>query len=359
MRKLSTPIRLWRMAVWLALSVIAPHVGAQAPASSSASAATAFKEISAAAQVARMGAGVNILGYDPYWKDGGQGNYREEHFKAIRDAGFGTVRVVLFTFRHLRADGTLDPAWLDKLDWVVAMGRRHGLDMILDVHDFDDCARNIASCTPRLEQAWSQLAPRYADQPNTLLFELLNEPHGQLDAAAWNALLPRLLRVVRASNPTRNVVVGPAGWNGFRYLEQLQLPEDDRHLIATFHYYEPFAFTHQDADWVEEQFRVLKDVPFGTPEQIAQVGKDFDVVKAWSLAHDRPVLLGEFGPYDTAPMDSRVHWTSTVARAAQARGFAYAYWQFSSDFLLYDFSRQAWVEPILRAVVPESKALAR
>ncbi len=70
------------------------------------------------------------------------------------------------------------------------------------------------------------------------------------------------------------------------------------------------------------------------------------------------MLLGEFGAYDKAPMDSRVRWTGTVARAAEARGFAYAYWQFSSDFLLYDFSRQGWVEPILRAVVPESKALA-
>ncbi len=70
-------------------------------------------------------------------------------------------------------------------------------------------------------------------------------------------------------------------------LAQLQLPEADRHLIATFHYYEPFGFTHRGADWVEDQFRQLKDVPFGTPEQIAQVGRDFDVVKA-AVARTRP-----------------------------------------------------------------------
>lgn len=313
--------------------------------------------LSASEQVARMGTGVNILGYDPYWKKGGEGNYREEHFKAIRDAGFGSVRVVLFTFPYLDARGELDPEWLQKLDRVVAMGSRCGLQTILDVHDFDACAKDLAGCAGRLEQVWSQLATRYADQPDSLVFELLNEPHGQLDADAWNALFPKLLAVVRASNPTRNVVIGPTRWNSFRELDSLQLPADDRHIIATFHYYEPFDFTHQGASWVEPQFSRLRDVPFGTPEQVAQIGRDFDVVKAWSLEHDRPVLLGEFGAYDKAPMDSRVRWTDAVARAAAERGFAHAYWQFSSDLLLYDFERQQWVEPILRALVPVAPAI--
>ena len=106
--------------------------------------------LSASEQVARMGTGVNILGYDPYWKKGGEGNYREEHFKAIRDAGFGSVRVVLFTFPYLDARGELDPEWLQKLDRVVAMGSRYGLQTILDVHDFDACAKDLAGCAGRV-----------------------------------------------------------------------------------------------------------------------------------------------------------------------------------------------------------------
>jgi len=324
---------------WLLLAALAPQARAQ------------FVEISAAEQVARMGAGVNILGYDPYWKAGSEGNYREEHFQAIRDAGFGSVRVVLFTFPYLDADGTLDPAWLEKLDRVVDMGKKHGLDVILDVHDFNECEKDVAACGDRLERVWSQLATRYADEPNSVVFELLNEPFGRLDADAWNALFPRLLAVVRESNPTRNVIVGPTRWNSFRELGSLRLPEGDRHLIATFHYYDPFEFTHQGADWVEPGITALRDLPFGTPEQIARIGEDFDTVKAWSIEHDRPILLGEFGAYERAPMEGRVLWTDTVSRAAAERGFARAYWQFSSDFVLYDFDRQAWVEPILRAVL--------
>ena len=82
--------------------------------------------------------------------------------------------------------------------------------------------------------------------------------------------------------------------------------ETDRHLIATFHYYEPFPFTHQGASWAPADIAALKDAPFGTPEQIAQVGKDFDAVKAWSVAHDRPVLLGEVPDSRARPRAEKV-----------------------------------------------------
>jgi hypothetical protein len=82
-------------------------------------------------------------------------------------------------------------------------------------------------------------------------FELLNEPHGRFNdnPELWNDLLAKALRVVRESNPSRAVIVGPVGWNALWRLPELRLPAD-RHLIVTVHYYEPFAFTHQGAEWV-------------------------------------------------------------------------------------------------------------
>ena len=50
---------------------------------------------------------------------------------------------------------------------------------------------------------------------------------------------------MRKSNPVREVIVGPTTWNNVNDLDRLQLPESDRHLIVTVHYYNPFQFTHQ------------------------------------------------------------------------------------------------------------------
>jgi aryl-phospho-beta-D-glucosidase BglC (GH1 family) len=103
---------------------------------------------------------------------------------------------------------------------------------------------------PRLVSLWKQIARHYRGYPNRLYFELLNEPCDQLTDGRWQAVFPKLLRAVRETNPTRMVIVGPAYWNGFSHLEQLRLPEEDRRLIATFHYYSPFHFTHQGVSWV-------------------------------------------------------------------------------------------------------------
>jgi endoglucanase len=141
-------------------------------------------------------------------------------------------------------------------------------------------------------------------------------------------------------------------WNSRATLKDLQLPADDRHLIATFHYYDPFPFTHQGASWADEPIRSTTGVHFGTATERARIDTDFAAVKAWSDASGRPVFLGEFGAYDKAAMDERALWTATVARTAEKYGFAWAYWQFSSDFLLYDFKRDEFVQPILKALVP-------
>jgi hypothetical protein len=40
-----------------------------------------------------------------------------------------------------------------------------------------------------------------------------------------------------------------------------------------------------------------------------------------------------------------------LALSAEARGRAWTYWQFDSDFIVYDIDRDRWVEPILRALM--------
>jgi endoglucanase len=65
--------------------------------------------------------------------------------------------------------------------------------------------------------------------------------------------------------------------------------------------------------------------------------------------------LGEFGSYDRggADMDSRVRYTSYVARTAESLGWAWAYWQFDSDFIVYDMKADEWIKPIWKALIPE------
>src|SRR3954470_16817463 len=130
--------------------------------------------------------GVNGLGYDPYWTDASKRRFQWRHFAEIRKAGFDFVRVPLMAFRHMDAQDRLDPVWLAKLDHVVREAQKAGLGIILDEHDFDPCSEDVAMCRERLPAFWRQVAPRFANAPRSVAFELLNEPHGKLDAPTWN-----------------------------------------------------------------------------------------------------------------------------------------------------------------------------
>jgi endoglucanase len=201
---------------------------------------------------------------------------------------------------------------------------------------------------------WKQAAPRYKDAPDSVLFEILNEPSRKLTPQLWNADLAEALAIIRKSNPTRTVIIGPGFWNSIDHLQELELPENDRHLIVSVHYYQPMTFTHQGAAWTNQRDKT-GIVWEGTDAERQKIRDDFAKVTAWANAHRRPVFLGEFGAYDRAPMESRVRYTDCVARTAEANGWSWAYWQFDSDFILYDVRQDHWVEPILHALIPLAK----
>ena len=69
------------------------------------------------------------------------------------------------------------------------------------------------------------------------------------------------------------------------------------------------------------------------------------------------MLLGEFGAYDKSgtPIELRAAYVSAVAREAERAGLPWAYWQFDSDFIVYDVTKDQWVKPILDALVPPAR----
>jgi len=100
--------------------------------------------------------------------------------------------------------------------------------------------------------------------------------------------------VIRTTNPTRNIVIGLAEWNGMQALDELTLPAADQHIIVTFHYYNPFQLPHQGSEWVQESGSWL-GTKWGSNAEQQMVEFDFDLVKQWAKDNQPPIFLGEFG----------------------------------------------------------------
>jgi endoglucanase len=300
-----------------------------------------------------LGRGVNVLGYDPIWESASGARFKKEDFAVIRAGGFDSLRVNLYPFAHMGVapDFPIDASWWRTADWIVGGATSAGLNVILDFHEYEAMGLDPVANKARFLAFWSQAAPHFKDAPGNVMFEILNEPNRALTPALWNQYLAEALSVIRASNPSRAVIVGPAFYNSVRHLDELELPVQDRHLIVTVHYYLPMECTHQGADWTKKKYPV--GTPWnGTPAERAVVEADFSKVQAWAGTHNRPVFLGEFGAYDKADMDSRARYTDCVARTAEKFGWSWAYWQFDGDFIVFDIGKDNWVVPIHEALIP-------
>jgi endoglucanase len=62
--------------------------------------------------------------------------------------------------------------------------------------------------------------------------------------------------------------------------------------------------------------------------------------------------VGEFGTFNTIPIESRAIWTAFVARTAEAHHFSWTYWEFCSGFGVYDPKANQWRQPLLDALLP-------
>jgi endoglucanase len=301
----------------------------------------------------RLGRGVNIIGWDALWQDRERGQFKNEHFKLIHEAGFSHVRVNLHPLRDGKPDaqGNLRKEFFSTLDWAIDQALANRLLVILDYHNDLAISPDPAGKKSEFLASWTALADHCQRRPPEVLFEILNEPAPKFTHESWSNYWHEALAIIRKSNPARTVIIGPDPWNSFKQLESLQLPEEDRNLIVTFHYYDPFPFTHQGTPWTGQRDKTGVTWQ-GTEQERQAIEQDFEQVQAWAKRHQRPIYLGEFGAYEKGDMDSRVRWTAFVTRQAEKRDWSWAYWQFAGDFVLFDMAKQKWVQPIRDALMP-------
>jgi endoglucanase len=275
-----------------------------------------------------------------------------DRLDVIRDAGFDTVRLPTAWSEHAlsRAPFDISPQFFAAVDGLVLGALERDLSVVVNVHHHEDVCAQPAAHRRRYLALWTQIADRYADLPSTVTFELLNEPHRRLTGGRWNELLAAALAVVRDRSRVRDVIIGPAEMNTIAGLTDLQLP-DDPHLIVTIHYYSPLPFTHQGAGWMPHADEWL-GTRWGTATERANVRADLAAAAAWTNDRRERMFIGEFGTFHRAPPDDRVAWTAHVRSTAEELGIPWCYWDFATDFGVYDANGRRWNERLLAALLP-------
>ena len=251
----------------------------------------------------------------------------------IAREGFTTVRIPITFGAWASLDAPYkweNPKGLEMADSLVKWASDNGLNAIVDLHhtEFDGKDPRAAS-TARVVWLWQQIAERYKNtDPEKVFFELRNEPH-DIAPDVWRAQAEEIIKAVCGIAPNHTLIVGFHDWNSRQALIDSK-PFADPNIIYTFHYYDPFVFTHQGATWSSEGLAELSGVPFpGSPGQIkvpatakgkwvesminnyekdSSAEKMFNDLKAasdWSAKYNVPIFLGEFGSYTKYSVNGR------------------------------------------------------
>jgi len=269
--------------------------------------------------------------------------------------------------REKEAFDLLDAA----LDWSKEAGRRAVVDLhILRTHHFISEKEPLLFTDPkeagRFAGLWQDLSAHLGRRPREgVAYELMNEPVAT-DPQDWNRVARAAYQALRKLEPERTIVLGSNRWNSASTFADLDVPEGDKRLILTFHYYSPMLITHYRAPWTP----IGKyDGPIHYPgqpiaphdwEKLAPEMKDLLASQnafhnagvmerdlAQPLAAQKqmhlPLYCGEFGVHHPAPDGVRIAWYRDFRTVLAKHGIAWANWDYKGSFGLFDAKGKATV----------------
>jgi len=275
-----------------------------------------------------------------------------DDFLRIKQAGFQTIRLPVRWHNKSSAKPphAIDPVWMDRVALAVDQALGAGLNVILNSHHFDPIHDDPKGVSQWHGAVWDQISARFAGYPeDKLWFELENEPHKKLDNSNLLKTLEPAYKAVRSRHPTRPVIYGGENWSGIESLETLPLP-DDPNVYPTFHYYEPFDYTHQGADWVEPT-PPKPGRRYGTDADKARLTADVAKIEAYIARTGKVPFMGETGAYDLhSPTGERVAYHRAVYDAFNSTGMGICLWGYANTFPIWDRKSGNWLPGMLAAM---------
>src|SRR5258706_7364328 len=315
---------------WLSLTIIAVTIsilpivstGARASVSTGKDDSTEYSSMQSsvpASRVARLRHGINLSHWfaqsNDYSKAHLDSHTMAEDIALIRKIGFDHVRLTLEPAPLFNADdpSRLKADYLSYLDHALDMILARGLAVSVDIHPSDEFKKGLNSNDSQIEafgEFWRALAQHLSTRdPEGVFLEVINEPMVE-DGYRWLGMQGKLISAIRAGAPQHTIIASGHRWSGLAELLFMQ-PYADQNIIYNFHFYEPFAFTHQGATWAGPNPSFYKNIPY--PSSPDSISKIVDTIQNQS-ARDNLVRYGE-DRWDAARIDREI--SSAAAWAAR------------------------------------------
>lgn len=277
--------------------------------------------------------------------------------------GFKTFRLPV-TWRFHIGDAPeykVEDAWMDRVEEVANYAFANDMYVIVNVHHDDPWIiptnDKKDEVKDKLEKLWTQIAERFKDYGDYLIFETLNEPRYEGSAEEWTGgteegrqvvneyhqISVDAIRATGSNNTTRHLMVSTyAASTNSTAMNDLIIPNDDPNIIVSLHSYFPYLFCLGD------------ETEWGTDADKNALDQEFDRIYNKFVKNGIPVVLGEWCETDNDNLEARIAHAKYYARGAIERGFCPILWDIGTSGLLdrntYQWKWTGYAEAILEAL---------
>ncbi len=285
-------------------------------------------------------------------------------FVKIAALGFDHVRIPVDEVQLWDLDGNKEKEAFTLLHNAISWALENRLRVIVDLHIIRS-HYFIAETRPlwsepaeqaKLADLWQQLSEELRAYPTAMLaYELLNEAVAD-NPEDWNNLLLKLIAQIRKQEPRRVIVIGSNRWQSASTFPDLKVPENDRNLILSFHFYTPMALTHHRAPWTPlAEYKgpvhypgqivdtlIYQQLSRSAAEAMRQYANGYfnkeilakEMLPAIKIAQERnlPLYCGEYGVYPTIANELRLKYYTDLVEIFNENKIAYCHWCYKGDF---------------------------
>jgi endoglucanase len=370
-----------------------------------AAAENAWDELDQTAITAAMGMGWNLgnqleassnkVPNETTW---GNPTITEDLIKAVKAQGFNTIRIPVSYLSKIgeAPDYTIDSAWLDRVQEVVDYVVGNDMYAVINIHGdgyytvdgswllcVDDNQDEIKA---KYEAVWKQIADRFKDYDEHLIFESMNEEFdntygrpnkdGYANINEYNRIFVDTVRGTGSNNTKRWLLL--PGWNtnieytagnyGFVIPEDKLCESDGKRIMISVHYYDPYNFTiDENSSSAKTQWGKYATENFDNWGQEDHVDSQMQMLHDTFIAEGYPVIIGEMGVQDKTHLSEsfneyRRYWLEYVVKSAKANGCIPVYWDNGwngkNGFGLFDrtctVTQQSLIDAMIRAINSDS-----
>ena len=251
----------------------------------------------------------------------------------VKDTGFNAVRIPTTWYNHADSEMNVEEIWFDRVQEVVDYAYNEGMYVILNSHHenwYDPYQNNLADASRKMKNLWTQIANRFADYGERLIFEGMNEPRWRNTRFEWNGGTSEGRKTINQLNECFVKAVRATGGNNrFRALmiptyaasasglDGFTLP-DDRSIIVSIHAYSPYDFAMYDKGTT-----VFDPKSDNSTRELKWLA---DTLYDRFISKGAGVIIGECGTVNKNNLSSRLKWAGYFPKVFGEKGIPIFLW---------------------------------